>query len=352
MDDSKENLLVTGSSGLIGTALIDALQDRYNVIAFDLPGPPHPPDHADRVAVDLSSDESVQNALTHVRLDYGRRLASVVHLAAYVDFSGAPSGMYDAVTVDGTERLLRELEAFEVGQVLYSSTMLVHAPGRGLTESSPLQPKWPYPQSKLKTETLLREKHGAVPLLILRIAGVYSDRCDSIPLAQQMRRIYERRLIGGVFPGDPSHGQSFVHLADVVDALLLGIQKRAALPAEETLLVGEAEAVPYAELQKEFGRLIHGREWPAWPIPKPVAKVGAWIQDRFGNPFIKPWMIDLADDHYELDIARARDVLGWEPRRSLRRTLPSMVGALMTDPIGWYRAHGLPLPWRLARRVG
>jgi nucleoside-diphosphate-sugar epimerase len=351
MGASKEIVLVTGSSGLVGSALIRALLDRYAVVAFDREGPPHPPPGADWVFADLTSDESVQNAMTHVRLDYGRRLAAVVHLAAYYDFSGAPSGLYDALTVGGTERMLRELRDFEVGQFLFSSTLLVHAPGRNLREDSPLLPKWPYPASKLRTEELLRANRGALPLHIQRIAGIYTDRCNSIPLARQMQRIYERRLTGSVFPGDPSHGQTFVHLDDAVDALLLAIDRRAALAPDTTVLIGEPVTVGYADLQKEFGRLLHGREWPAWPIPKPVAKFGAWVQDRFGDPFIKPWMIDIADDHYEIDPARARALLGWVPKRSLLKTLPSMAAALLADPPAWYLEHDLKLPARLARKA-
>jgi nucleoside-diphosphate-sugar epimerase len=48
-------------------------------------------------------------------------------------------------------------------------------------------------------------------------------------------------------------------------------------------------------------------------------------------------MIALADDHYALDISRARTLLGWEPRHSLRETLPKMITALKADPPGWYR---------------
>lgn len=43
-------------------------------------------------------------------------------------------------------------------------------------------------------------------------------------------------------------------------------------------------------------------------------------------------MIDLADDHYALDIGRAEKSLGWRPRRSLRETLPRMVAGLKADP--------------------
>jgi nucleoside-diphosphate-sugar epimerase len=40
------------------------------------------------------------------------------------------------------------------------------------------------------------------------------------------------------------------------------------------------------------------------------------------DPFIKPWMIDFADDHYALDVSRARTPLGWYPKHSLREALP------------------------------
>ena len=68
--------------------------------------------------------------------------------------------------------------------------------------------------------------------------------------------------------------------------------------------------------------------------------------------FIKPWMIDLADDHYALDITRARQTLGWEPRRSLRETLPAMVQALHADPLGWYRENHLTPPAWLTQQEG
>ncbi|MBY0497444.1 MAG: hypothetical protein K2Y23_24845 [Cyanobacteria bacterium] len=46
---------------------------------------------------------------------------------------------------------------------------------------------------------------------------------------------------------------------------------------------------------------------------------------------------------YALDITRARQLLGWQPKRSLRETLPKMVAALKADPPGFYRENGLEL---------
>lgn len=304
--------------------------------------------------MDLTSDQSVRAALDRVRAGYGERIASVIHLAAYYDFSGEPSEKYETVTVRGTERLLRELQPFQVEQFVFSSTMLVHAPcepGRRINEDWPIDPKWDYPKSKAETEKLILHKRVKIPVVLLRIAGVYDDRTHSIPLANQMQRIYERKLTSRVYPGDASRGQPFIHLDDLVEAIERVVGRRKELPPELTLLLGEPETLSYEQLQRKFGRLIHDEEWETRHIPKSVAKTGAWLQDVIPgeDPFIKPWMIDLADDHYALDITRAREVLGWEPKRSLEETLPKMVEALKADPARWYKENKIEPPSALKR---
>lgn len=347
MSHQQDVVIVTGSSGLIGSAVVERLAERYHLVGFDRGGPPHPPTVAACVEVDLTSDESVQGGLRGVRERHGERIASVIHLAAYYDFSGEPSPKYDEITVRGTERLLRALRPFQVEQFVFSSTMLVHAPcqpGQRIDEDWPLDPTWAYPQSKVTTEALIQAQRDEMPVVLLRIAGVYDDQGHSIPLAHQIQRIDERRLTSRVYPGNTAHGQAFVHLADVVDAFTRLVERRAQLPPVLPLLIGEPETVSYDELQHALGHLIHGEDWETREIPKALAKTGAWIQDALPlgeEPFIKPWMIDRADDHYALDITRARSLLGWEPQRSLRETLPKMVAALRADPLGWYRANKL-----------
>lgn len=350
MNSPKEIVLVTGSSGFIGSAIIEELAGQFTFIGLDRPGLPHPPPAADCVDVDLSSAESVQAGFSRIQRRYGSRLASVIHLAAYYDFSGQPSPLYDEITVGGTQRLLQGLQQdFQVGQFVFSSTMLVHKPcepGESINEEWPLEPKWDYPKSKVKTEELLRRQHD-IPVVLLRIAGVYDDACHSIPLAHQMQRIHERRLTSRVFPGDSARGQAFVHLDDLVDAFRSLIQRRAQLPSQLTLLLGEPETLSYDELQRAFGQLIHGEEWETQKIPKALAKTGAWLQEHLpgvDEPFIKPWMIDLADDHYALDVSRARTLLDWEPKHSLREALPKMVAALKADPPAWYKDNKLEPP--------
>jgi len=348
MDSRREVIIITGANGLIGSEVVRHLGEHFAVVGFDKEGPPPPV--AECVCIDVTSDERVKRGFERFRYGYGDRIASVIHLAAYYDFSGEPSPKYEEVTIRGTERLLRHLQEFHVEQFVFSSTMLVHAPtepGRPINEDWPLEPKWDYPNSKVNTEHIIREQHGQIPIVLLRIAGVYDDRCHSIPLAQQIQRIYERQLVSRVFPGDTSHGQAFIHLADLVDAVARVVERRKTFQTEVTLLLGEPETLSYEELQRQFGRLIHGEEWQTKEIPKALAKAGAWLENHIPfeeEQFIKPWMIDLADDHYELDISRARTLLGWEPKHSLKDTLPKMVAALTADPVRWYHENKLKPP--------
>ena len=355
-------VIVTGSNGTIGDAVMRRFTGRFeSVVGFDRKSPKPPPPGCVYLPVEITSDESVREGLRMVREHHGEHVASVVHLAAYYDFFGQPSPKYDEITVRGTGRLLRGLRdlGFHVEQFVFSSTMLVHRPaepGQFINEDWPVEPTWAYPESKVRTEQLIREQRGDIPAVLLRISGVYDDLCHSIPLAHQIQRVYERQFTSRLYSGSTSHGQSFMHLDDLVDAIELVVDRRAALPPEVPILLGEAEPLSYDEVQHTLARLIHGEHWETLEVPGPLAplsKAGAWVMEQLpgADPFIKPWMIDRANDHYALDLTRARTLLGWEPKRSLRETLPKMIAALKADPVGFYRENDLELPSELQRQA-
>lgn len=347
INTEKEIIVVSGSSGLIGTTLINRLAEDYLVIGLDNTGYPFPPYTAECVCIDITSDESMENAFKRIRFAYGNRIASVVHLAAYYDFSGEPSPLYQKITVEGTERLLRVLQDFEVGQFIFSSSLLVYKPtkpGEKITEESPVEPTWDYPRSKLDTEKVLRAKRGRIPVMNLRIAGVYSDKGNSIPITNQVQRIYENKITGHLYPGNFDYGNPYLHLDDLVDAMIKTIKKRGQFKNVVTLNLGEPETMSFSELQQEIARLLYDRSWKTYKIPKFMAKTGAWVQDLFGDPFIKPWMIDRTDDHMEIDISRARELLDWEPKHFLRSSLPKIIDDLKQDPYAWYKENNLTPP--------
>lgn len=338
----KPPVLITGVSGRIGTQLAQRLSAQYTVVGLDIiplheviPG-------VDFVQIDLSSDESVQTTFTKIKQRHGTEIVSCVHLAAYYNFSGGKWEEYEKITIGGTRRVIEQLQHFQLEQFIFSSTMLVHAPcglNDKINEKWPIYPKWEYPLSKVKTEQLLKEKHGESSLLILRIAGVYDDFCHSIPLSNQIQRIYDKKFESHFYPGHLSHGSSFVHMEDLVTLFTLAIERRKELPKEEVLLVGEETTLSYRRLQETLGTLIHGKPWTTIRIPKLIAKCGAYTMGK--KSFIRPWMIDLADDHYVLDTERARLLLGWRPKHTLLESLSFMVASLKKNPEAWFQAHGL-----------
>jgi nucleoside-diphosphate-sugar epimerase len=339
-------VLITGSEGLIGDALVEALKADYHSVGFDIARPHKRPEELDFIDCDLTDDASVRAALQELARRDGRHIASVVHLAAYYDFSGAPSPLYRDLTIEGTRRLLHGLQEFEVEQFIFSSTHILLKPseeGEPVTETSPVKASWPYPQSKLLTERLIQRERGDIPAVMLRIAGVYNEDGHTVPIAQHIDRIAKKEFESYFFPGDPEAGQAFVHLDDAVDLIQRVIERRRQLPPYEVFLVAEPDKMSYDELQDTIGELVHGLEWPTFRVPKVVAKAGAWVKTKIDDDtFIRPWMIDHADDDYPVSIEHARKTLGWNPQHRLRDTLPAIVQRMKQDPSGWRKLNGLP----------
>jgi nucleoside-diphosphate-sugar epimerase len=352
----KPIVLITGAAGNLGASVAKALQDDYRVVGMDLN--PRSGDFP-ILKLDLGSDDSVELALRKFRDEHGTRIASVIHLIAYFDFTGQPNPLYEKVNVDGTRRLLRALHAFDVEQFVYASTILVHQagkPGERIDERQPFGPAWAYPKSKAAAEEIIRNEHGRIPYAILRLAGVYDEQSTVPTMAQQMARIYERDLQSHLYSGNTLVGQSMLHREDLLDAIRRTVDRRGRLPPETEVLIGEPDALGYDALQDELGRLFHGADdWRTLRVPKAVAAAGAWAQqklepvvpdaiDEGEKPFIQPFMVRLADDHYALDVSRARELLGWEPRHRLKDELPAMVAAVKDEPAAWYERHGINPP--------
>ncbi len=344
-------VLITGASGFLGQAIARGLLDRYRIIGLDVMPPKRPLAGVETIKIDLTSDEAVAKAMAEVGQRVDNRIASVIHLAAYYDTTGKDNPKYDAVTIQGTRRLLDQLHTFDAEQFVFASTMLVHAPspakGVRIDEESPLAPSWAYPRSKVDTEALIAERRGRLKVVVLRLAGVYDEQCRAPFIAQQIARIFERLPTAYLFTGDITHGQPYVHRDDMVDAVVRTVDRRTRLPDHTTLLIGEDETPSYSEMQQRIGRLVHGEtHWRTFSLPKGVARLGAWMQEEVldEDTDVKAWMIESSDDHYELDTSRARTLLGWQPRHSLMGTLPEMIHHLKADPTDWYATNKLDPP--------
>lgn len=351
----KPLVVITGCAGNLGSSVVDALRPRYFVISLDR-GKSESADAS--YQFDLTSSESVQQALQQIAEEHGSKVAAVIHLAAYFDFTGKHSPLYDKVNVDGTRHLLQALEEFDVERFIYSGTMLVHrpgVPGEKITEDTPIEPGWAYPQSKAQTEEVIKSQ-ARMPWTLLHLAGLYDDQTAVPTLSHQIARIYEDDFKSHLYAGDLDAGQAFIHRDDLMDLFSRVVDRRNDLPRQHTLLAGEDRVVGYEALQNRIGALVHGdAKWETLRLPSGVAKAGSWLEtkaepiipddfDKGEEPFIKPFMVDLASDHYDLDCSRAKELLGWQARHSIYDSLESIIKSLKRDPLAWYKTNGITPP--------
>lgn len=354
----KPIIMITGGAGNIGSALCRKLRDQYHILGLDI----KPCSEADdSIEIDLTSAAKLKYRFDEIKKRFGKDIAAVIHLAAYFDFTGEESPLYKKINEEGTRNLLECLKDFEVERFIYSGTMLVHrpgVPGQDITERSKIEPTWAYPESKARTEDIIKKHHGKMPYTILRLAGVYNEKTAVPTLAHQIVRIYERDIKSHLYSGNTGAGQTFLHTEDMLDAFVKTIEHRKKLPKTGAILIGEDTAPSYEELQNRIGHLIHGEtEWKTLTVPESMAVAGAWIEeksepvipdaiDQGEKPFIRPFMVRMASDHYGLDISKAKKLLDWEPRHSLIKTLPKIIDNLRKDPAGWYKANQiLPPDW-------
>jgi nucleoside-diphosphate-sugar epimerase len=347
-------VLITGASGFLGKALRRRLDPDYDVVPLDLQE-----DDDGTIACDLTDDTSLRAALQRVREEHGATLAAVVHLAAYYSFSDEPHPLYQKLNVGGTRALLDALNGgFTVERFIFAGTMLVHAPsepGLPIDEEAPIDPTWVYPQSKWQAEEVIRRHRGAVPVALLRLAGVYTDDCGLPTLAHQIQRIYEQTPTAHLYAGALDRGQAFLHVDDLMRAFMQTLERRRELPEVFTALIGEPEVMSYRALQNLIARCLGHPDWHTFRAPGPIARLGARMNlllaklipdsiDKGEEPFIKPFMIDRANDHFELDVSHARSVLGWRPEQRLRDHVPRMIDRLLNDPQRFYQVNKLTTP--------
>ncbi|HBM27329.1 MAG TPA: 3-oxoacyl-ACP reductase [Halomonas sp.] len=70
-NSDKPVVIVTGSSGYIGSAIVKKLAARYRVIGFDRDAAPHPPAEAECVCVDVTDQASIDEVLKTIGERFG-----------------------------------------------------------------------------------------------------------------------------------------------------------------------------------------------------------------------------------------------------------------------------------------
>jgi UDP-glucose 4-epimerase len=261
----------------------------------------------------------------------------VVHLAWLIQ-PGRDEPTLRTVNVDGSSRVFEAVAAAGVGSLVYASSVGAYSPGpkdRRVAEDWPTDgiPSSFYARHKAAVERLLdrfEREHPGVRAVRLRPGLIFKREA-----ASGIRRLFagpflpnrllQKRLIP-VVPNVPRLRFQAVHSYDVGDAYRLAI-------------VGDARgafnvaAEPVLD-PPELARLLDARQVP---LPAAALRAGAALTFRARLQPSEPGWVDMALAVPLMDTARARDELGWSPRRTSGEALLELID-------GMRRGEGVDTP--------
>lgn len=288
--------LVLGGRGFIGSHLVDALLDKgYLVRCFDRPhvaplGVSHltNPDF-ELYEGDLASETDIAEALEGCNICY--------HLVSTtLPKSSNADPVFDVESnLLGTVRLLTHAVKSGIKKVIFVSSggTVYGIPTQvPIPETHSTDPVCSYGITKLTIEKFLGLFHQlhALDYTVLRIANPFGERqrthASQGAIAVFLGKVLRDEPIE--IWGDGSVVRDYIHIADVVDALLICLEKTS---SEHVLNIGAGRGHSLNEvldaIEKVTGRLANRRYLPGRAFDVPVSV---------------------------LNIERAKNILGWSPK--------------------------------------
>lgn len=309
-------LLVTGSSGFIGTNFCDRFRNsrQYDLVAVDCREPRERFPHVKYVTTDLRDRQAVR------RLVLAEEPGVIVHLAAQARVEPSllnPIDTYDRNVVatlnllDATLQLRNKLECF-----FYASSETVYGPSDRYPtpEDSLLRPQSAYAASKAACELLVRNTNG-LPHLIFRSAMGYGPRSN--PREQVVAKFIAKALRQEpiLFPQDvPAHRHP-TRDVNYVQNYLDAMEQALAAGAEGIFNVGSGEETSILDLASEIVELV-GRGSIAFD---------AYFLYRPGEIGLRTW----------LDTSRANEAFGYQPKISRKEGLLGTLNWLSRNQGYW-----------------
>lgn len=304
------SILVTGGAGFIGSHIVDRLlTDGFEVTVIDnltTGRLENVANHQGRkdfhfIKSDIRKFDLVKGIL--------RDVDAVFHEAALVGTTCSVENpvLTNEVNVTGTLNLLKACVDSDVKRFIYASSAAVYGKTETLPHHEGLAPRpiSPYGASKAAAENYVRVFSDVYGLetVCLRYFNVYGPRQTCGPYSGVIT-VFINRLLGNQPPiiyGDGEQTRDFIHVRDVVDASMLALARKSA--------VGEVFNV-------------------ATGVAATVNRLASALQEIMDKTTLKPVYVNprMGDiRHSYADISRARRVLGYNPKVSLKEGLAKLV---------------------------
>ncbi len=293
-------VLVTGANGFVGTALTTRLmgERRYTVVGTVRKTAPELRAPVTRLEVaPLGPETDWRSALAGV--DTVVHLAARVHRGSHTDSSALAE--YRRENVAGTCTLARQAASASVKRFVFVSSVKVNGERGLFTELDAAAPEDAYGISKHEAEVALRviAKATGMEVVIIRPPLIYGPgvRANFLALMRAVSRGIPLPL------GAIDNRRSLVALTNLVDFIVTCLEHTAA--ANETFLVSDGDDLSTADLIRRLAAEM-GRPARLFPVPESVLNLGAALVGRR----------DIAQrllESLQVDISKARHLLGWDP---------------------------------------
>lgn len=330
--------LVTGATGLVGRAIVDALLAQGHSVQALV----RPTARVDDLMLrgvnliigDLNNEESLRQATRGVDV--------VFHCAALLGFGASEADM-EWVNVVGTELVLVASRAARVRRFVHLSSVAVYGPHEPpIHEDAALQPTSIYGRTKLAAEEAVWQAgREGLPVTVLRPSVIYGpgDRYFLPALLKVMR------LPVIPLPDDGDTLVELVYVSDVADAALLAASRQAAIGQAYNLTDGRSTTL--RDVVETFGlltgyapRIVDISAERLQYIASLAHEALAPVNPRLAYVLGSNMVANLGrDTHY--DLRKAERDLGYAPRVGLYEGLRR---ALVADAPGVLRGGNPNFP--------
>ena len=305
-------ILITGATGFLGTALVRRLVDdvRYSPVATARRKTSNLVSGLQPIIVgNLEASTDWSSALSDVEV--------VIHTAARVhvmnDSANNPLTEYRKVNFEGTLNLARQAVQAGVKRFIFISSIKVNGeetmPGKPFTADDAPNPVDPYGVSKAETEQALLELAASTGLevVIIRPVLVYGPGVKA-----NFRSLMNWLNKGIPLPlGLIRNKRSLVALDNLVDLIITCIDHPGAV--NHIFLVSDGDDLSTTELLQRVGAALNR---PARLLPVPV-----WIISLAATLIGKRDVSQRLLGSLQVDISKTQDLLGWVPPVSVEESL-------------------------------
>lgn len=326
------NFVLTGSTGFLGSRVLEALLENYpgsNIIAAGRRIKPFASFDSPRVLYrlgDLGERNYVSSLFSEIPIHY------VINCAALSSPWGKYEDFYHA-NVRSQKFLIEESTSRGIERYVHISTPSVYFDFKdrlGVKESDALPSNMPnfYAQTKLAADELLQE--SKLSWIALRPRALIG-RGDTVIMPRVIRAVDEGRLriIGG-----GTNRVDLTPVANVVHAVLLSLSAPENASREVYNISNGAPVELWPLLSEAITRM--GRKAPDRKVPLGLVMTVAGLMEFFSKwfqankePTLTRYGVGTLAYNFSLDISKARERLGYIPRQS--------VGEALDEFLDWYQ---------------